>query len=226
MKCPKCKKEIDDNSKSCPECGYNIVNDEGKYRKLYIILPVLLLFAAIVAVTWYSLTMDKRVVYKVKDNLEKEGYTCTFEKTAARNKVNKKYIFGTSEVADIHCYKEDGKKVYVYEMFFVDSYRYNFYVIEDKNYEKTEDTYIFRLSGLDYELTKNHIAECAKLKKAIPALAVGADVENVVAETEPSREEKDFKNKCRDYSDNSQKYLDIYTEFMEYNKIDISSQHS
>ncbi len=226
MKCPKCKKEIDDDSKSCPDCGYNIVADEGKYRKLYIILPVILLFAVVVAVTWYSLTMDKRTVYKVKEKLEKDGYTCTFEETKERDKVSKRYIFGTSEVADVHCYKEDENKVYVYEMFFVDSYRYNFYVIEDKNYERTEDTYIFRLSGLDYEITKNHIAECSKLKKAIPALAASADVENAVAETEPSREEKDFKNKCRDYSDNSQKYLDIYTEFMNNNKIDISSQHS
>ena len=226
MKCPKCKKEVADDSKSCPECGYNIENDEGKYRKLYIILPVLVLFIAVVIFTWYFLTMDKRMVYRVKDNLEKEGYTCTFEETKERAKVSKKYIFGTSEVADVHCYKEDGKKVYVYEMFFVDSYRYNFYVIEDKNYEKTEDTYIFRLSGLDYEITKEHIAECSKLKEAIPALAAATDVENAVSETEETRAEKDFKNKCRDYSDNSQKYLDIYTDFMEYNKIAVSSQHS
>ena len=83
--------------------------------------------------------MDKRIVLRVKDALVKDGYTCTYEETDERAKVPNKYIFGTSEVADVHCYKEDDKKVFIYEMFFVDSYRFNFYVIEDKDFEKTED---------------------------------------------------------------------------------------
>jgi hypothetical protein len=205
MKCPKCKKEIDDDSKSCPDCGYNIVADEGKYRKLYIILPVILLFAVVVAVTWYSLTMDKRTVYKVKEKLEKDGYTCTFEETKERDKVSKRYIFGTSEVADVHCYKEEDKRVYIYEMFFVDSYRYNFYVIEDKDYKKAEDTSIFRLSGLDYEIAKKNIETCETLKNK-----------------EDKKEE--FEKNCSDYNENSLKYFDMYTEFLTNNRVKIADQ--
>ena len=103
------------------------------------------------------MTMDKRMVLKVRESLIKDGYTCTYEETPERAKVPNKYIFGTSEVADVHCYKEDDKKVFIYEMFFVDSYRFNFYVIEDKDFEKTEDTSIFRLSGLDYEIKKKNM---------------------------------------------------------------------
>lgn len=207
VKCPKCQLEIEEGSKKCPHCKTKIKAqkniDEGKFRKIYITAPVILVFIFIIAGTWYFMTMDKRMVLKVRESLIKDGYTCTYEKTKERDKVNPKYIFGTSEVADVHCYKEDDKKVYIYEMFFVDSYRYNFYVIEDKDYKKVEDTSIFRLSGLDYDITEKQIVKCDKLKKT---------------------DEEAFNKECEGYNENSLKYFDMYTELLKNNKVKISSQ--
>ena len=212
VKCPKCQNEIVEGSKKCPYCSTKLKKekrrfeiDEGKFRRLYITLPVILVFIFIAVGSWYFLSMDKRTVLRVKDALVKEGYTCTFEKTAERNKVPNKYIFGTSEVADVHCYKEDDKRVYIYEMFFVDSYRFNFYVIEDKDYKKAEDTSIFRLSGLDYEYVKKNIETCETLKNK-----------------EEKREE--FEKNCSDYNENSLKYFDMYTELLENNRVKIANQ--
>ena len=212
VKCPKCQNEIVEGSKKCPYCSTKLKKekrrfeiDEGKFRRLYITLPVILVFIFIAVGSWYFLSMDKRTVLRVKDALVKDGYKCTFEKTAERNKVPNKYIFGTSEVADVHCYKEDDKRVYIYEMFFVDSYRFNFYVIEDKDYKKAEDTSIFRLSGLDYEYVKKNIETCETLK---------------------NKEEKkeEFEKNCADYNENSLKYFDMYTELLENNRVKISNQ--
>ena len=212
VKCPKCQNEIVEGSKKCPYCSaklkkekFKIDIDEGKFRKLYITLPVILIFLFISVGTWYFLTMDKRTVLRVKDALVKDGYTCTFEETAERAKVPNKYIFGTSEVADVHCYKEEDKRVYIYEMFFVDSYRFNLYVIEDKDYKKAEDTSIFRLSGLDYEIVKKNIETCETLKNK-----------------EDKKEE--FEKSCSDYNENSLKYFDMYTEFLTNNKVKIADQ--
>ena len=214
VKCPKCQNEIVDGSKKCPYCNTKIKKekvkkevDEGKFRKLWITLPVILVFIFIIAGTWYFLTMDKRIVLRVKDALVKDGYTCTYEETDERAKVPNKYIFGTSEVADVHCYKEDDKKVFIYEMFFVDSYRFNFYVIEDKDFEKTEDTSIFRLSGLDYEITKKNIETCEKLRNK-----------------EDKKEE--YEKTCSEYNENSLKYFDMYTELLTRNKVKIEDQTS
>ena len=153
VKCPKCQEEIVEGSKKCPYCSTKLKKekvkkeiDEGKFRKLWITLPVILVFIFIIAGTWYFLTMDKRIVLRVKDALVKDGYTCTYEETDERAKVPNKYIFGTSEVADVHCYKEDDKKVFIYEMFFVDSYRFNFYVIEDKEYYRTLHSFCYMFS--------------------------------------------------------------------------------
>lgn len=205
IKCPKCNNDIEEGSVKCPFCGKKIKkeNDEGKFRKLYITLPVLLVFVFVIAGTWYFLTMDKRMVLKVKDSLVKDGYTCTFEETKEREKVSTKYIFGTSEVADVHCYKEDGQKVYIFEMFYVDSYRYNFYVIEDKDYKKIEETEIFRLSGLDYDIAKANIEKCEKLKKG---------------------DEEEFAKECEGYNSNSLKYFDMYNDVLKRNKVSVSSQ--
>ncbi len=214
VKCPKCQEEIVEGSKKCPYCSTKLNKekvkkeiDEGKFRKLWITLPVILVFIFIIAGTWYFLTMDKRIVLRVKDALVKDGYTCTYEETDERAKVPNKYIFGTSEVADVHCYKEDDKKVFIYEMFFVDSYRFNFYVIEDKDFEKTEDTSIFRLSGLDYEITKKNIETCEKLSNK-----------------EDKKEE--YEKTCSEYNENSLKYFDMYTELLTRNKVKIEDQTS
>ena len=214
VKCPKCQEEIVEGSKKCPYCSTKLKKekvkkeiDEGKFRKLWITLPVILVFIFIIAGTWYFLTMDKRIVLRVKDALVKDGYTCTYEETDERAKVPNKYIFGTSEVADVHCYKEDDKKVFIYEMFFVDSYRFNFYVIEDKDFEKTEDTSIFRLSGLDYEITKKNIETCEKLRNK-----------------EDKKEE--YEKTCSEYNENSLKYFDMYTELLTRNNVKIEDQTS
>ena len=110
VKCPKCQEEIVEGSKKCPYCSTKLKKekvkkeiDEGKFRKLWITLPVILVFIFIIAGTWYFLTMDKRIVLRVKDALVKDGYTCTYEETDERAKVPNKYIFGTSEVADVLC---------------------------------------------------------------------------------------------------------------------------
>ena len=214
VKCPKCQEEIVEGSKKCPYCSTKLKKekvkkeiDEGKFRKLWITLPVILVFIFIIAGTWYFLTMDKRIVLRVKDALVKDGYTCTYEETDERAKVPNKYIFGTSEVADVHCYKEDDKKVFIYEMFFVDSYRFNFYVIEDKDFEKTEVTSIFRLSGLDYEITKKNIETCEKLRNK-----------------EDKKEE--YEKTCSEYNENSLKYFDMYTELLTRNNVKIEDQTS
>ena len=92
-------------------------------------------------------------------------------------------------------------------MFFVDSYRFNFYVIEDKDFEKTEDTSIFRLSGLDYEITKKNIETCEKLRNK-----------------EDKKEE--YEKTCSEYNENSLKYFDMYTELLTRNNVKIEDQTS